>query len=151
MTDLTIHVDRQDDQPPPLRIVRGPLGLLSNDDTCVRPCEHPRFILDDEWKTVTCGECRQLVDAYSALRMYAKWYQRIRREHEDTQHAEWALLAADVRKMLKRRQFTDEERTSIGRESHTFGKDSLETIRKVHAEISKRVSESKSEGRRRRG
>ncbi len=130
--------------PPPLFrvIARGALSLIG-DDKEIRPCEHPRFILDDGMLTVTCGECKQRVEPYAALRTYATWWIALERKRADAEHAEWSRLVQAIREMAKRRMFSDAERETIRRNSWAYGKGSLQEMRELHAELTKRIHRAK--------
>lgn len=79
----------------------------------VRPCEHGRFILDEQWATVTCKDCGEKVDPFSALMWYARNYQEVRRERERMLEAKKGLMIAELRRLSKLRDATDAEREEI--------------------------------------
>jgi hypothetical protein len=92
---------------------RGEQHELGSDDAGVRPCAHPRFILDERWSTVTCGECKQVVDAFSALMRYAEWSEQWRRDRGLAEAAEQRLQITVLRSLARKRCFTDEERREL--------------------------------------
>lgn len=91
-----------------------PRGRWNRPEPDVRPCEHSRFILDEEWATVTCGTCREKVDPFAALLWYARIYEsRIKHEFQRVQEAEKNLHAEELRRLSKLRDASEDERKEI--------------------------------------
>lgn len=94
-----------------------PGGLAATGDENVRPCEHigerMGFTLDEQWKTVTCKICKQHVDAFSVLMLYATWYERIKREQLQAEHNERSAHVARLHKIKDRRALTAKERGEV--------------------------------------
>lgn len=141
-----------DDDASIFRIVgRGPLRLVDGDNAGVRACTHPRYVLDDEWMTVTCDVCKERLEPYAVLRANAGYCAKIRRERMLTEQAEWRFLAASCRDMLKRSCFkNDPERDHLRGSTYFYGKDSLAAMRALHKQLEQRVRAARDERREKR-
>lgn len=121
----------------------GYLSLLDRETMAgVRPCEHRSYILDDEWSTVTCGECKAKLDPYAVLRQHAKIWQKIRSERAHYIRAHVDLLRASCHDMLRRSCFDDAERKRLKSRLYTsYGQDTktLDAIIVLHKELEARV------------
>src|SRR5690606_10949010 len=63
----------------------------------VRACPHPRYLLDEEWSTVTCGRCGERLDPFAVLLNYAVWWQRFDNHRAVVEQAERRLHIAELR------------------------------------------------------
>lgn len=97
-----------DGEPPVFKIIRDDYEL-STAGPNVRPCAHGKFILDEKWATVTCGECHQHVDAFSALMHYAEWGKKWKRQRAFAEQAERSLQLAELRRLRNLRDCTPED------------------------------------------
>jgi hypothetical protein len=79
----------------------------------VRPCAHPRFILDERWMTVTCGECKAKIEPFAAIMVYADWWERHKQQAMMAQMAERRLYIAELRRLSRLRGLTDDERKEV--------------------------------------
>ncbi|MBA2670572.1 MAG: hypothetical protein H0U67_09390 [Gemmatimonadetes bacterium] len=113
----------------------------------VRPCEHAKFILDERWSTVTCGKCKERVDPFSAIMYYAEKYQEIRRRHDWMVEAEKSLHTAELKRLSRLRDATEEERYEIARLTGWSFKGGVEDLREAADRIRRTIGERKSEKR----
>lgn len=79
----------------------------------VRPCDHPRFILDTKWATVTCAECKETLSAFACLLAYAEWWEQFKNRESFAEAAEKKLHVTELRRIAKLRALTDDERTEV--------------------------------------
>jgi hypothetical protein len=88
-------------------------GYGSEGNENVRPCDHASFILDEKFATVTCGECKTQVDAFSVLMWYAEWGEKWKMHRLMSERAEKDVYVALLRQMSKRVALTDDERKEV--------------------------------------
>lgn len=86
---------------------------LGHEDAGVRPCAHPSFILDERWATVTCAECKERVDAFSALIRYAEWWEQFQHRRAMHEQAERSLHHTRLRTLARHRCFSDAEQAEM--------------------------------------
>lgn len=91
----------------------------------VRPCDHPRFILDAKWNTVTCGKCKERLDPFAALLRYAEIQERLDLHRELHNQAAVRNYVAIIRREMRRVTITPEERAEAEAiiRRHTYGSD----------------------------
>jgi len=79
----------------------------------IRPCDHPNFVLDQKWATITCGECGQKLDPFSVMMCYAEWWNEMQRHSSHMKEAEKQLHIAELRRLRKLRDTTPDEVAEI--------------------------------------
>lgn len=72
----------------------------------VRPCEHNHFVLDEKWRTVTCGRCQQQVDSFGLLVDYADWEDAWRLRQRSAEQAERRMILECLRSMSRTRAYS---------------------------------------------
>lgn len=107
----------------------------------VRPCPHPRFILDDEWNTVTCGKCGERLDPYAALRSYADWWSEFEFRRTMAESASKDLYADLLRQLARRRGATEAEREEIRELVGMRQFRPLEELKDAHRRIERAINE----------
>ena len=145
-----IHRAKDDTEKPEFEIIRRDTsGWASPPPESVRACQHGKFILDEQWATVTCGRCGEKVDPFSALMHYAQNYQAIERRHEQMVAAETGMHKEELKRLARLRDATDEDRREVERLtgwSFKGGVNELrEAARRIRREISDRKHAKKSE------
>ncbi len=134
---------------PEFEIIRRS-GVASPDED-VRPCEHGKFILDEEWATVTCGKCKQRVDPFAALMYYARFYQeRIAWRFRELESSEKSLHQAELKRLSRLRDATDEEKREISGLTDWHSKATLDDLREAVQRIGRAIQTRKMEKRMKR-
>lgn len=78
-----------------------------------RPCDHGRFVLDDEWLTVTCGECGERLDPYAVLRRHAVWWEEFAHREARAEEAEKRFHVEELRRLRRLRGTSPEDVAAI--------------------------------------
>lgn len=79
----------------------------------VRPCDHPGFILDAKWASVTCNACGERLDPFAVLMMSAEWSKRLEDQRQELEYAEKRVHLATLQKLSLDPDITGEEEVLI--------------------------------------
>lgn len=113
-------------------------------------CEHGRFVLDERWATVTCGQCNERVDPFAALMRFAEWWQELQRHRRSMEEAEKRLLGESLRRLRRLRDITDTEKQEVDAMLDHWWQATTDAARSLERRVSAAISERKWEKRRRR-
>lgn len=126
-------------------VERGPLFLHDPRNDGVRPCDHRKYVLDDELVVVRCADCKERLEPYAVLRRYAEWFDDLKRMRDNAQHSRWHATGQRIRNMLDRSCFTEAERDDYRRRTHLYGKGALEEIQRIEKEVEDRVNAARQQ------
>jgi hypothetical protein len=136
-----------DGEKPLFRVVRREARMQWEEDAAgVRPCDHPNYILDEKWQSVTCGECRERLDAFAVLLTHAEYTIRMKHERQRAEYAERDLQVAELRRLSRLRSLTPDESAEIEKalvRSRFIGGDSLSLseLREISHRVRRQISE----------
>jgi hypothetical protein len=141
-----IHQAKADDEKPEFTIVRRDLYPGQNE----RKCEHGKFILDEQWATVECGLCGERVEPFAALMSLATHWQRIEQARYRAIEAEKATHRAELKRLSRLRDATDEEKAEIQRLAGWGFGGTVKDLREATSRIGRAISTRKMAKRKQR-
>lgn len=124
---------------PEFEIVRRGHALWREEEAC----KHGKFILDEQWATVTCGKCKERIDPFSALMHYAANFHEIVRRHEQMVEAEKSCHIEELRRLGRLRDASDEERNEIARMTGWNFRGDVGELREAVRTIGRAIDERK--------
>lgn len=145
-----IHPVSSDSDKPEFEIIRR--DAFREPEKDVRACAHGKFILDEQWATVTCGLCREKVDPFAALMYYALNYEATRREHQRLIEQEKSTRIAELKRLGRLRDASEENRAEIARLTGWGFGGTVGELREAERRISREINDrryAKREARRR--
>lgn len=119
----------------PHRIIQRGMLSLGPRDANVRPCNHPKLVLDDRYSTVTCEECGTKVDAFAALALFVDQWARYAAQARMLNHTHWRYLATVVRNELKKPRYTAADREALREATTWYNADSLTKLESLWRSI----------------
>ena len=130
---------KSDTDKPEFEIIRR--AGFKEPDADVRPCAHGKFILDEQWSTVTCGKCREKVDPFSALMYYALNYEATRREHQRLIEQEKSTRTEELRRLGRLRDASDDNRAEIARLTGWGFNGTVTELREAERRITREIND----------
>lgn len=79
----------------------------------VRPCEHPHFVLDEKFSTVTCEKCGERLQPFDILLQHAEYWERMLRDRDAAYEAHERLLVEQMRRLIALKSVSAEERSAL--------------------------------------
>jgi hypothetical protein len=76
-------------------------------------CKHPTFVIDDEARTLECGECGERVDPFDVVLQWERVESHFRQRREWEAERKLRELRADLRALRDRKLVTPEEKNRI--------------------------------------
>jgi hypothetical protein len=129
------------DAPPPFRMLTR--SERFDRDRQDPGCQHSGFVLDEKRRTVECGKCGCIVDAFEALMTFATWadwYVARARDYKYQQYEGWRHTL----QTLKHQRFvSDEERAEIEKWLSRGIPSDTEPLRVEGEALHKRISETR--------
>jgi hypothetical protein len=98
---------------PLFQVMRGYHAYGSDEMAGVRPCAHPSYILDPDWMTVTCGECKERLEPFAVLIKYSEWWSEMDHRRDHAEAAAYRLNVAQLRHWSRIGFLTNEEKAEV--------------------------------------
>jgi uncharacterized protein (DUF2461 family) len=129
------------DAPPPFRMLTR--SERFDRDRQDPGCQHSGFVLDDKRRTVECGTCGAIVDAFEALMSYATWADWYVQRARQWKYEQYQQVRAAVQALKHQRFVSDAERAELEAWLHRgIPADSAPLVAEGEA-LHKRISETR--------